>query len=158
MTGVQTCALPISANQFARMKYGNDALNLLDGIKSGLAYSENRPVMDAYVGEMTRNIRDTISPKDPEDYSNPIAGAIKQFTFLWYLTSPASAIVNFASLPVFAVPVLQTRFKQSAPETWATVMGNAKKVLSLTGVKNKEGKFTAPTMYNSLKEIGRAHV
>lgn len=139
-----------SANQLARIEFGKDSLGLMADIKSGLANSANRPVIDAYINEMTQHTKDIVAPKDEEQAGAAVAGAIKQFTFLYYLTSPASALVNLSSIPVFVIPVLQTRFQSSTANTWATVWGNAKKVMSKKGVTDANGKFTAPTLKSVL--------
>jgi len=141
-----------TANQFARMEYGNTVLRLADELKNKVKYAENRTVLDAYADEMRYHAANVVNPKDTDNAGNALAGMFKHISFLWYLTSPASAVVNFASIPTFVMPVLQTRFNSSMPETWATVMGNAKNVFSKAGVKAKDGKFTAPSLRESLTD------
>lgn len=141
-----------TANQFARMEYGNTVLRLADELKNKVKYAENRTVLDAYADEIRYHAANVVNPKDIDNAGNALAGMFKHISFLWYLTSPASAVVNFASIPTFVMPVLQTRFNSSMPETWATVMGNAKNVFSKAGVKAKDGKFTAPSLRESLTD------
>ena len=140
-----------TANQLARLQYGTGVLNKLEEAKASVEGRPDRPVMDAYINEISDRIKFAMNPRYEDGFGAQLANWLGSLSFVYYLTSPASALVNMASLPVFGLPEIATRFNTSFAETSATMLGYSKKVFSMRGVKDKNGKFTAPSLYESLE-------
>lgn len=68
-------------------------------------------------------------------------------SFTYYLSSPASALVNMTGLAIFGGPVLNAEFGLKAN----AALANNMKVYKTVGITGPKGEFTAPTLFSALK-------
>ena len=142
------------SSQLSRLEYGSKILNTLDEArKVSEGDPVNKPKMDDYVDEVADRVQYGLNPEEQNGLGERAANVANQMSFVWYLTSPASAITNFSALPVFAYPVFVSRFGAGPAKTAAVMGGFAKRVFSMKGVlKTENGKttFQSPSLRDTL--------
>ena len=143
------------SSQISRLAHSTPILNRMDELR-GLTKGNvsGKPEMDNYIDEIADRVKYALHPEEHNGVSEKIADVANQFSFLWYLTSPASALTNLSALPVFALPVLATRYKAGFAKTAAAMSANAATIFSVKGIKStKDGKsqYHAPSMRDVLK-------
>ena len=98
------------AYQHARFKYAprmDEQLLSAQGYVKSIGNADQEAILNDYLAEINKKYRDNIL-RPPE--SNWLTNKLSNMNFLWYLTAPASAIVNMMAVPSIALPVLGGRF------------------------------------------------
>ena len=139
------------SSQLSRLQYGTSLLNTLEGMNGLTKGDPNKPMLDDYIEEVADRLQQGLHPEQQNGTLDKIADVANQVSFLWYLTSPASALANLSALPIFTAPVLNAKFNSSYAKV-AMVMGHyGKMVLSMKGLKSADGKsYTYPSIYHAL--------
>jgi len=140
------------SSQLSRLEYGTKILNTMDEMRAATEGNPEKPTLDTYIDEVADRVKYALNPEAQNGLGDTVANIANQFSFLWYLTSPASAVTNFSALPIFTLPVLMTRFNASSVKASVTMAGYAKKVFSVKGLKGADGSFTAPSLRNTMTD------
>jgi len=132
------------AYQHARFKYSRqmfDQLNAADEVqRSNVEKNEGNPKVDGdYLNELRRRLDYVMNPTD----TGTIPTILSNVSFLWYLTAPASALVNMLGLPAFGLPVLASRFGKVDAAAMLASMGMS---FMRSGFKDANGKFAMPSL------------
>jgi hypothetical protein len=131
------------AYQQSRYKVSRGLYNDLDSARKTVAKKgeEGKPE-EEYVAELEQRLGYIMNPTD--------TGAIPSFfsntAFIWFMTAPASAIVNMLGVPAVGMPVVSAKFgwgKTSAK------MGEYAKKFTGAGFKDKEGNRAFPSLNNN---------
>lgn len=94
-----------------------------------------------YVEELNNRLNAIMNPPD----TGEIAGFLSNVSFIWYMTAPASAVVNMLGVPAIGLPVMGARFGLSKSASKLTSMA-AK--FTQTGFKDKDGNPAFPSLNN----------
>ena len=140
------------AYQHSRFKYSRPIYNSLDAATTqiGELNREEGKVLSEYMKEIRQHrINYIMNPID----TGKTAARLSNLSFLWFMTSPASAITNMLGVPAVGLPVVGAKFGNM--KALATMSAYSKKVLG-TGFKDKDGKFTSPSLSNKLDILSEA--
>jgi hypothetical protein len=102
-----------SANQLGRLAYDYKLQNL---IAQSLAETEGKSSkrrLDTITLELKERLADTMSA-NPDDFWSQATNLGAKATFLFILTSPASAVLNLTQLHVVGLPTLAAEFGEAA--------------------------------------------
>ncbi len=133
--------------QLAKIEYG-------DKIRKALARAwdatEGKPQREYLFKPVHDEIKDRInavlSPEPSNAFATRLANTLGTASFVYYMSAPASAITNLTGLAIFGAPVLNGEFGPKANLALAKNMN----IFKAVGVKDKEGKFTFPTLLSKL--------
>lgn len=131
------------AYQQGRFKYGpqmDDILLAAKGYIRAMANTEEGAVLSDYLTEVDRRHKEQVIKPPP---SAPWANYLSNMNFLWYLTAPASAIVNMLAVPSIALPVIGAKY--GTAKAAARFMRNMR-LLASSGTRDKNGNFDAPSL------------
>jgi hypothetical protein len=138
------------AYQRARVKYSEQFYN---NIENGFAFLEGAPN-----NAETRATRDLLNELDsraghilglePSGAAEKLANGATQFSFLWLLTAPASAMVNVFGAGAVAMPYIGARYGYD--KAMARIADYAAKYIA-TAPKAREGNTIFPTLDKSTK-------
>lgn len=131
------------AYQQGRFKYGpqmDDILLAAKGYIRAMANTEEGAVLSDYLTEVDRRHKEQVIKPPP---SAPWANYLSNMNFLWYLTAPASAIVNMLAVPSIALPVIGAKY--GTAKAAARFMRNMR-LLAGSGTRDKNGNFDAPSL------------
>jgi hypothetical protein len=131
------------AYQQSRYKVSAGLYNDLDSARTTVAgMGEEGKAEEEYVAELGQRLGYIMNPTD--------TGAIPSFfsntAFIWFMTAPASALVNMLGVPAVGMPVVSAKFgwgKTSAK------MGEYAKKFAGAGFRNKEGERAFPSLNNN---------
>jgi hypothetical protein len=140
------------AYQHSRFKYSRPIYNSLDAATTqiGELDREEGKVLSEYMKEIRQHrVNYIMNPVD----TGKTAARLSNLSFLWFMTSPASAITNMLGVPAVGLPVVGARFGNM--KTLATMAEYSKKVLG-SGFKDKDGKVTTPSLSNKLDLLSDA--
>lgn len=140
------------AYQHSRFKYSRPIYNSLDAATTqiGELDREEGKVLSEYMKEIRQHrINYIMNPID----TGKTAARLSNLSFLWFMTSPASAITNMLGVPAVGLPVVGAKFGNM--KALATMAAYSKRVLG-TGFKDKDGKFTSPSLSNKLDTLSEA--
>ena len=140
------------AYQHSRFKYSRPIYNSLDAATTqiGELDREEGKVLSEYMKEIRQHrINYIMNPID----TGKTAARLSNLSFLWFMTSPASAITNMLGVPAVGLPVVGAKFGNM--KALATMAAYSKKVLG-TGFKDKDGKFASPSLSNRLDILSEA--
>ena len=140
------------AYQHSRFKYSRPIYNSLDAATTqiGELNREEGKVLSEYMKEIRQHrINYIMNPID----TGKTAARLSNLSFLWFMTSPASAITNMLGVPAVGLPVVGAKFGNM--KALATMAAYSKRVLG-TGFKDKDGKFTSPSLSNKLDTLSEA--
>lgn len=94
-----------------------------------------------YLGELEQRLGYIMNPTD----TGTIPSFLSNTAFIWFMTSPASALVNMMGVPAVGAPVLSAKF--GAAETIKKIAEYTKK-FTATGFKDTEGNIAFPSFSN----------
>jgi len=130
--------------QLARKKYSRDLYNLTETAANDIkAKGEEGKVEHDYLQELNKRLNNIMNPVD----TGGLPTLLSNVSFLWYLTAPASAIVNILGVPAVSLPVMAARFGGAA--STAKVAEYAKTFFK-AGYRDANGKVTFPSINNDL--------
>jgi hypothetical protein len=130
------------AYQQSRYKVSRGLYNDLDTARKDVAdMGEEGTPLAEYVGELKQRLSYIMNPTD----TGAIPSFLSNTAFIWFMTSPASAIVNMLGVPAVGMPVVSAKFGWG--KTTAKMGEYAKKFAS-TGFTDKEGNRAFPSLNN----------
>ena len=140
------------AYQHSRFKYSRPIYNSLDAASAQI--DEMDPEESKVLSEYMKEIREhrvgyIMNPVD----TGKTAARLSNLSFLWFMTSPASAITNMLGVPAVGLPVVGAKFGNA--KAFATMTAYSKKVLG-SGFKDKDGKFSSPSLSHRLDILTEA--
>ena len=140
------------AYQHSRYKYSRPLYNSLDAASTQVREldREEGKVMAEYLKEIKQHrVNYIMNPVD----TGQTAARLSNLSFLWFMTSPASAITNMLGVPAVGLPVVGAKFGNA--KAMATMAAYSKRVLG-SGFKDKDGKFVTPSLSNRLDILSEA--
>ena len=130
------------AYQHSRFKYAPVLYSLIDSAdKDVKAKGLEGTIERDYVNELDERLKLFMNP--PE--ANALTRGATSLSFLWYMSAPASAIVNMLGVPAIGLPVLAARYNWGASS--AKIAEYVKK-FSSTGFKDQLGQRAFPSLSN----------
>lgn len=137
------------AYQHSRFKYAPTLHNLIDIARRDVSDRGLEGTVESdYVSELSNRLTNFMNP--PE--AGKITTNITSLSFLWYLSAPASAIVNMLGLPAIGLPVLAARYKWGAT---SAKMAEYTSKISTSGFKNELGETSFPSLANNLGKLSK---
>lgn len=139
------------AYQHARFKYAPELDMELSAAKSTVDLLKKTNVDE---GAILQDYLDAINLKHKENVITPAdsprwLNVASNFNFLWFLTAPASAIVNMLAVPSIALPVMSGKY---GTRNSAKALGKYAKLLPSAGWKTLDtGQFDTPSIRRSPK-------
>jgi hypothetical protein len=129
--------------QHSRYKFSRGMFDDLATARQGLEEKDTREgKIDAeYVAELEKRMEYIMNPTD----TGGIPGFLSNASFIWFMTSPASALVNMLGVVAVGLPVVGARFGNA--KTAAKMSSLAKKFAG-AGFKDKEGNVAFPSLNN----------
>jgi hypothetical protein len=129
--------------QHSRYKHSRGMFDDLATARQGLKEKDTREgKIDAeYVAELEKRMEYIMNPTD----TGGIPGFLSNVSFVWFMTSPASALVNMLGVVAVGLPVVGARFGNA--KTAAKMTSLAKKFAG-TGFKDKDGNTVFPSLNN----------
>jgi len=95
-----------------------------------------------YVKELSERYKLIMNPPD----SGPVAGFLSGASFVWYMTSPASAITNMLGVPAVGFPVISARY--GAGGTARAMRDYASKFMK-SGLRDADGNLNFFSLSNN---------
>lgn len=136
------------AYQHARFKYApkmDDQLLAAKQHVSSIPDADEKAILNDYLNEINNKYQNNVIKPPP---SNWLTNKLSNINFLWFLTAPASAIVNMMAVPSIALPVLGGKF--GTTKSWKA-MTKYMGILASSGWKDETGNFDAPSIGRSSK-------
>jgi hypothetical protein len=130
------------AYQQSRLAHSDKLYKAIDGAEArveGMPANEKKVYGD-YIGELEKRLQYMMNPPD----TGKIPSFLSNVSFVWYMTSPASALVNMLGVPAVGIPVVGAKFGNF--KTGAMMTNYARK-FATTGFK-KDGKLAFPSFAN----------
>lgn len=140
------------AYQHSRFKYSRPLYNSLDAASTQVNEldREEGKIMSEYLKEIKQHrVNYIMNPVD----TGKTSARLSNLSFLWFMTSPASAITNMLGVPAVGLPVVGAKFGNA--KAMATMAAYSKRVLG-SGFKDKDGKFVTPSLSNRLEKLSEA--
>jgi hypothetical protein len=137
------------ANQLSRLRYGPQVLNDIEAARKSLTDNPDKAKLEMLVDEMAVRAEADIFPPAADSVARTAANIANRTAFLYYMTSIKTALSQFASLPIFGVPVLMSRHD---PVQVAKEMGRFMNVFNQLGTpQEKDGilSYITPTIEQS---------
>jgi hypothetical protein len=130
------------AYQQSRYKVSRGLYNDLDSARKDVAKmgEEGTPLAE-YVGEFEQRLGYIMNPTD----TGAIPSFLSNTAFIWFMTSPASALVNMLGVPAVGMPVVSAKFGWQ--KTMAK-MGEYAGKFAKTGFKDKDNNRAFPSLNN----------
>jgi hypothetical protein len=131
------------AYQQARFKYSPTLHNLINNARENLEYVGRKQFTEDfdYIQELENRL-DYIT--DPAD-TGMIPAIASNLSFAWYMTSPASALVNMLGVPAVGFPIVGARYGMI--KTGAKMAEYSKKFAG-AGFKNQNKEWDYPSLAN----------
>jgi len=133
------------AYQHARFKFAPEMDDQLLAAKSTVDSLPNdeKAILSDYLFEINKKYRENVLRPPPSHW---LINKLSNMNFLWYLTAPASAIVNMMAVPAIALPVLGGKF--GTAKSWGAIT-RSMKLLSGSGWKDENNNFDTPSIGRS---------
>jgi hypothetical protein len=131
------------AYQQSRFKHSDSLYGAVDAAESYIEGmdTEERKVYTDYIRELEGRLQYIMNPTD----TGGIPSFLSNVSFAWYMTSPASALVNMLGVPAVGIPVVGARF--GIGKTSAMMTSYARKFMG-TGFKDPQGNWSFPSFTN----------
>jgi hypothetical protein len=130
------------AYQHSRFKHTRDMFAQLDSAKAvreGKPDGQEKKIDSDYIAELEKRLKYIMNPTD----TGTIPSILSNVSFLWYLTAPASALVNMLGVPAIGFPVLSARFGKTKA---AAALASYGKKFMTSGFKDANGNWTMPSL------------
>ena len=137
------------SNQLARAEYGNDVRLAIEAAYDNINPDKTRDIddrrrLETIVTEIANRAEAELNPQAP-GMGDTIANNINRMSFVYFLTSAATAAIQFLSIPQFVVPNLGARYGYGeATRVWSKYM----KLWETVG--SGDGKGTADVLSSKL--------
>jgi hypothetical protein len=130
------------AYQQSRYKVSRGLYSDLDSARKDVAKKgEEGAAEEEYVAELEQRLTYIMNPTD----TGAIPSFLSNTAFIWFMTSPASALVNMLGVPAVGMPVVSAKFGWQ--KTMAK-MGEYAGKFAKTGFKDKDGNRAFPSLNN----------
>jgi hypothetical protein len=130
------------AYQHSRFKYAPVLHNLIDSARNDVKDKALKgTVENDYVNELEERLKIFMNP--PE--ANGLTRGATNLSFLWYMSAPASALVNMLGVPAIGLPVLAARYNWGAS---SVKIAEYVKKFSSTGFRDQLGQRAFPSLSN----------
>lgn len=129
--------------QQSRLKYSDKLYGAVDSAEKyidGMDPDEKKVYGD-YIGELEKRLQYIMNPPD----TGKLPGFLSNVSFLWYMTSPASAVVNMLGVPAMGIPIVGARYGNGKT---AALMTDYARKFATTGFKDAAGKWAFPSFSN----------
>jgi hypothetical protein len=128
--------------QQSRLAHSDSLYKAIDGAEKNLEGmpTDEKKLYGDYIGELQKRLQYIMNPPD----TGKIPSFLSNMSFIWYMTSPASAIVNMLGVPAVGIPVVGAKFGNTAT---AKTMANYARKFMTTGF-SKDGKAAFPSFAN----------
>ena len=140
------------AYQHSRYKYSRELYGSITDAEARVAKEPGKEgkVNEDYLNELKQRLSYIMNPTD----TGTIPSFLSNVSFIWYMTAPASALVNMLGVPAIGVPVVAAKFGWK--NTSSKMAEYAKKFTS-TGFKdeNKEWDFPTLARFKGLNDLQR---
>jgi hypothetical protein len=129
--------------QHSRYKFSRGMFDDLATARQGLKEKDTKEgKIDAeYVAELEKRMEYIMNPTD----TGGIPGFLSNASFIWFMTSPASALVNMLGVVAVGIPVVGARFGNA--KTTAK-MGSLARKFAGAGFKDRDGNVAFPSLNN----------
>ena len=131
------------AYQQSRLAHSDKLYRAIDGAEAtteGMPANEKKVYGD-YIGELGKRLQYIMNPPD----TGKIPSFLSNVSFIWYMTSPASALVNMLGVPAVGIPVVGAKFGNV---NTAKMMTDYARKFATTGYKDEKGKLAFPSFSN----------
>ena len=98
------------ANQLSRIRYNSDIENALTESAASIKGNPDQAKLSEFVGEMRVRAQQITDPNFDDSLSNKLANFTNTTAFLWLMTTIKTAVAQAAAIPVFATPVLASKY------------------------------------------------
>ena len=142
-----------AANQLSRLTYADQIRNTVGQAYAELAGNPKKNEIMPFVDEMAHRASAQINPIYHDDLFAKIANLGSKVAFLWMLTAPKSALINWTQLPIVGLPLLSARYGADKTLAMAARHMNLFNVLS-TVERDAEGNVTNKWAKPSIKDSG----
>jgi hypothetical protein len=130
------------AYQHSRFKYAPRLHGLIDSARNDVKAKALKGTVESdYVNELKKRLELFMNPLE----AGPLTRGATNLSFLWYMSAPASALVNMLGVPAIGLPVLAARYNWGASS--AKVAEYVKK-FSSTGFRDQLGRRAFPSLSN----------
>ena len=131
------------AYQQSRFKHSDSLYGAVDAAEAYIEGmdTQERKVYTDYIRELEDRLQYIMNPPD----TGAIPSFLSNLSFVWYMTSPASALVNMLGVPAVGIPVVGARF--GIGKTSAMMTSYAKKFMT-AGFKDPQGNWSFPSFTN----------
>jgi hypothetical protein len=137
------------AYQHSRFKFSRELTGYLDAAKEFAKKPGDEGKVDKdYVNEIEKRYGMIMNPPDTGWLVGKLSGA----SFIWYMTSPASAITNLLGIPAVGYPVLAARF---GGVNTAKVLGEYGTKFVRSGVRDADGNLSFFSLSNDEKALSK---
>jgi hypothetical protein len=131
------------AYQHSRFKHSSKLYSLVDAARGYMdgQDAKDKNILRDYINELEKRLNFIMDPPD----TGTIPATLSNASFIWYMTAPASALVNMLGVPAVGIPVIGARFGNA---------NAAKKVFEFTkkfskaGFRDKQGDMAFPSLSN----------
>ena len=143
-----------AASQLARLKYANLLKNTISEGYGEIRGKPNEPFLQKFMDEMDIRARAETQPQEVTMVDKAISVGNK-IAFVWLMTSPKTALIQFTQLPVVGLSVLSAEFGEAATYATATrymagIFAGQKMGISKRDANgNIITRFAAPSIQNS---------
>jgi hypothetical protein len=140
------------AYQHSRYKYSRDLYGAISGAEERIRTEPGREgtINGEYLAELKKRLSYIMNPTD----TGTIPSFLSNLSFIWYMTAPASALVNMLGVPAIGVPVVAAKYGWG--NTSSKMAEYAKKFTS-TGFKDENSEWDFPTLqrFKGLNDLQR---
>jgi len=138
------------AYQQSRFKYARqmfEQLNAAEQLRKSKPSTllREKTTDEDYIAELGRRLEYVMNPTD----TGTIPTFLSNISFIWYLTAPASALVNMLGVPAIGFPVLAARFGKTNS---AGTLASFGKRFFRSGFKDANGEFAPPSLGRTLTD------
>ena len=136
------------ANQASKLRFSSEIHNEISAARDSLA---GRPPLDMaklgmFVDEVVYRAKEEMNPPPP----NQIVAKVNQFAYMWLLTAPASAAVQFISVPIMTMNRLNVDYGYTnAAKAFARYLPIYKTIGITTKEPNGTVTYSAPSIGTS---------
>jgi hypothetical protein len=130
------------AYQHSRFKYAPRLHSLIDAADKDVEAKALEGTTERdYVNELRKRLELFMNPLE----AGPLTRGATNLSFLWYMSAPASALVNMLGVPAIGLPVLAARYNWG--DSSAKITEYVKK-FSSTGFRDQLGRRAFPSLSN----------
>jgi len=128
--------------QHSRFKHSRGLYNDIQTAKESVREKgEEGKVEGEYVNELDQRLKYIMNPTD----TGAIPSFLSNVSFIWFMTAPASALVNMLGVPAVGMPVVAAKFGW---KNTAAKMGEYAAKFAGTGFKDQDGNMAFPSLNN----------